>query len=99
MCAHIQASRDVTRSITHDPWSLNLKNSQFPDSEGRLQNPALSLPESRSAFWTLASDGPVAPSQLFSALPLLLWVFFRPEVLLLGCSFSVHNCIWWGAFF
>ena len=68
MCAHGQASRDVSKTSPTIPGVLNLKNRISSLTQKETPKSSLRLPESRNAFWTLASHGPVAPSQLFSAL-------------------------------
>ena len=85
----------------HHPRSLESwtsKTESVPWLRRRLQNPAfVSLNQGTpSGLWLPMV---LLPRHSSFLLGLLLWVFFRPEVLLLGCSFSVHSCIWWGAFF
>ena len=61
MCAHGQASRDVTKTSPMIPGVLNLKNRISSLTEKETPKSSLCLPESRNAFWTLASSGPVTP--------------------------------------
>ena len=67
-CVHIAKPPEMWPK--HHPRSLESWTSKTVSSLTQKETPksSLRLPESRSAFWTLASDGPVAPSQLFSAL-------------------------------
>ena len=76
----------------HHSWSLESwtsKTGSVPWQRRRLQNPAFvsqnqGMP---SGLWLPVVLSPRHSSFL---LWLLLWVFFRPEVLLLGCSFNAQ---------
>ena len=95
MCAHGQASWDVTKTSPMIPGVLNLKNRISSLTEKETPKSSLGMP---SGLWLPVVLSPRHSSFL---LWLLLWVFFRPEVLLLGCSFNAQlylvGCFFLGA--
>lgn len=98
---HVCTQPSVLRcdqSIAHDPWGCEAqKRSQSPVQKETRKS-------STSAPWTEGClPGSGLPSSCHPVTGLFCfgcftWFSLDQKFWLLGCSFNVHNCIWWSSF-